>query len=113
MHPPTLERWEQRTVVSRPRRVYDLGIGTIDGYVRYLQQVHKRNELINEFEAVHRSTSDLLREEREEREAALAPPPPEDAVPQGERPNKKAQWDEKRACWVQWDEKANAWMRCR
>lgn len=100
-------------MVRRPRTVYDLAIGTIDGYIRYTSLLRKRNELVNEFEAVHRSTSDLLREEREEREAALAGPPPEDAKPVGERPNKKAQWDEKRACWVQWDEKAGAWMPCR
>lgn len=33
-----------------------------------------------------------------------------EAAPKGERPSKRAQWDDVRNCWVEWSKDANDWV---
>ncbi len=80
-------------------------------YIRHVTNMRRRNDVANDLASAQRTTAELLREEREETEAALAEPPTPDAVPDGPRPTKRAQWDEKQACWVEWDKRTEAWVR--
>jgi len=45
---------------------------------------------------------------------APSPEPVEEVSPHhpvpGERPHRRAQWDDVRACWVAWDEDAGDWL---
>lgn len=63
-----------------------------------------------ELERVQKSTGQLLREQREEQEAANAPASEPIAPVQGERPHKAAQWDERQGAWVVWDKFTGAWV---
>jgi len=88
-------------------------MGAVRQYRRYVQQMRRRFETQKDLDEVTKSTAELLREEREDAEAAAAAAaesPPEHARPKGERPHKRAQWDEKQGAWVVWHEGSQSWL---
>ena len=87
-----------------------MGVGR--SYGRYVRQVRQRFEIQRDLEAAHKSTAELLREEREAREEAVASAagPREDVRPEGPKPHKRAQWDEKRGAWVVWVDARGDWV---
>ena len=76
---------------------------------RHLRVIRTRGRMQREDEEIRsrNELSDMVREVRE----AGGPPAAEDAVADGPRPTRRAQWDEKQACWVEWDVRHEVWVR--
>jgi hypothetical protein len=75
-----------------------------------VREHQRRARNANDLDKARKSTADLLREQREEEEAANAEPPDLDKPVPGAKPHKAAQWDERQGCWVVWDKRRNDWV---